>query len=44
MVCRLFDVKQGIQKYFSVAVHGLEIKIGRTLLHEKGVACDQYMR
>ena len=33
---------QGVQKFFSAAVHDLGIKIGRTLLHEKGVACNQY--
>ena len=31
---------QGVQKFFSAAVHDLGIKIGRTLLYEKGVACN----
>ena len=34
---------QGIQIFFSAAVHDLGFKIGRTLLHEKGVACNQYI-
>ena len=35
--------RQGVQNFFSAAVHDLGIKIGRTLLHEKGVACNQYI-
>ena len=31
---------QGVQNFFSAAVRDLVIKIGRTLLHEKGVACN----
>ena len=39
----IFGPVQGFQKFFSAAVHDLGIKIGRTLLHEKGVACNQYI-
>ena len=38
-----YRLDQGVQIFFSAAVHDLGIKIGRTLLHEKGVACNQYI-